>query len=458
MERILVVDDEPFICENLERILSEEGYAVTVTSTGSEALELLSGEPADLVLLDLNLPDLSGLDVLKAAKERDPSLLVIVITGYASVESAVQAIKAGAYDYLKKPFKADAIKLIVKLALETQRLKREVDYLVGRHGAEGDPIVAESPEFRKVLDQVREVAKHSDTTVLITGESGTGKELVARRVHRWSARARRPFLEVNCAALPETLLESELFGYEKGAFTGASGARVGLLEAAEGGSIFLDEIGEMDLGLQAKLLRVLEDKKVRRIGGTRARTVDVRIIAATNKDLERAVREKRFREDLYYRLNIFPIRLPPLRNRPADIEALAKFFLSHYAQKFGRRFAGMTPQVVRLFQGYPWPGNVRELKNVLERICIMHDGETLDVGMVPQEIAASSGSDEKAEGSFDSAEQGLDLEAAVERFTRSLLEKALARSGGNISQAAKLLGIPRGTLRYKLEKYAIRSD
>jgi transcriptional regulator with PAS, ATPase and Fis domain len=233
---------------------------------------------------------------------------------------------------------------------------------------------------------------------------------------------------------------------------------VGLLEAAEGGSIFLDEIGEMDLGLQAKLLRVLEDKKVRRIGGTRARTVDVRIIAATNKDLERAVREKRFREDLYYRLNIFPIRLPPLRNRPADIEALAKFFLSHYAQKFGRRFAGMTPQVVRLFQGYPWPGNVRELKNVLERICIMHDGETLDVGMVPQEIAASSGSDEKAEGSFDSAEQGLDLEAAVERFTRSLLEKALARSGGNISQAAKLLGIPRGTLRYKLEKYAIRSD
>ncbi|MBZ4659856.1 MAG: sigma-54-dependent Fis family transcriptional regulator, partial [Desulfacinum sp.] len=262
MERILVVDDEPFICENLERILSEEGYAVTVTSTGSEALELLSGEPADLVLLDLNLPDLSGLDVLKAAKERDPSLLVIVITGYASVESAVQAIKAGAYDYLKKPFKADAIKLIVKLALETQRLKREVDYLVGRRGAEGDPIVAESPEFRKVLDQVREVAKHPDTTVLITGESGTGKELVARRVHRWSARARRPFLEVNCAALPETLLESELFGYEKGAFTGASGARVGLLEAAEGGSIFLDEIGEMDLGLQAKLLRVLEDKKV----------------------------------------------------------------------------------------------------------------------------------------------------------------------------------------------------
>ncbi|SMC25271.1 two component, sigma54 specific, transcriptional regulator, Fis family [Desulfacinum hydrothermale DSM 13146] len=456
MERILVVDDEPFICENLERILGEEGYWTRVASAGSEALELLSAQSVDLVLLDLNLPDMSGLDVLKEAKERDPSLLVIVITGYASVESAVQAIKAGAYDYLKKPFKADAIKLIVKLALVTQRLKREVDYLSGRHGGKGDPIVAESPQFRKVLDQVAEVAKHPETTVLITGESGTGKELVARRVHQLSERCKRPFLEVNCAALPESLLESELFGYEKGAFSGASRARAGLFEAAEGGTIFLDEIGDMDLGLQAKLLRVLEDKKVRRLGGTRNRAVDVRIVAATNSDLHRAVQEKRFREDLYYRLNIFPIQLPPLRSRPADIEALAKFFLSQYAQKFGRRFARITPEAQDLFRRYSWPGNVRELKNVIGRICIMHDGQALDVDMVPREIAASVGSQALSrEGGFDGVQATIDLEAEVERFTRKLLEEALARSGGNISQAAKLLGIPRGTLRYKLEKYAI---
>ncbi len=458
MAKILVVDDEPFIGENLNRILSDEGYEVAVVSTGAEALRRVNKDPVDLVLLDLNLPDVSGLDVLREIKAKDPFLLVIVITGYASVESAVRAIKMGAYDYLKKPFKADVIKLIVRLALETQRLKREVDYLTHRQGENEETLVGESPAFRKVLDLVREVSKHPDTTVLITGESGTGKELIARRVHQWSRRAKRPFLEINCAALPESLLESELFGYEGGAFTGARAGKVGLFEAADGGSIFLDEIGEMDLSLQAKLLRVLEDKKVRRVGGTRLRSIDVRIIAATNKDLSQAVADRSFREDLYYRLHIFPIHLPALRERPEDIEPLTKLFLSRYNQKFGKSFDSVDPEVLEIFRGYPWPGNVRELKNVIERICIMSDGPVLTVDLLPAEILAAAKTPTfRPSGAPLIPPEGLDLEKAVDDFTKKLVERALIQAQGNISLAAKLLKLPRGTFRYKLEKYGIRA-
>lgn len=330
MEKILVVDDESFICENLERILIEENYHTVIAQEGKAALRVLKEEAIDLVFLDLKLPDISGLDVLRQLKEIVPDLLVIVMTGYASVESAVEALKLGAYDYIKKPFKADVIKLIVRLALETQSLKREVRSLKKQHeGVLGELfLVAESPATREVLNQVKEVAKHGETTVLITGETGTGKDLIARTIHSLSARSGRPFLEVNCAALPENLLESELFGYEAGAFTGAKGRKVGLFEAANGGTVFLDELGEMNLGLQAKLLRVLEDKKVRRLGGTQAHEIDLRIIAATNRDLREAVKAKLFREDLYYRLHIIPIHLPPLRERPEDVIALSKYFLS----------------------------------------------------------------------------------------------------------------------------------
>jgi two-component system, NtrC family, response regulator AtoC len=458
MEKILIVDDESFICENLERILKEEDYNTVVAQEGQAALRVLKEEAIDLVFLDLKLPDIPGLDVLKTIKETDPDLLVIVITGYASVESAVEALKLGAYDYIKKPFKADVIKLIVKLALETQSLKREVRSLKKQHeGLLGDrSLISESQAFEEVLNQVREVAKHAETTVLITGETGTGKDLIARTIHNLSPRANRPFLEVNCAALPENLLESELFGYESGAFTGAKGRRIGLLEAANGGTFFLDELAEINLGLQAKLLRVLEDKKVRRLGGTQLHEVNLRIIAATNQNLREAVKEKRFREDLFYRLHIVPIYLPPLRERPEDVIALSKYFLSDYSRKFSRSFRGMSPTAQQLLLAYNWPGNVRELRHVIERICIMHDADTLEAAHLPKELTndAHQAGPQDFAYDFPIPPEGIDLESTVDGFTSHLIKKAIEMSGGNISLAAKLLGVPRGTLRYKLEKLA----
>ena len=345
MEKILIVDDEPFICESLERILREEQYYAASVLRGEAALKLIGEEQFDLVFLDLRLPDLPGLEVLRRIKTLDPDLLVIVMTGYASVESAVEALKMGAYDYIKKPFKADVIKLIVRLGLEAQSLKREVRSLKKQHeGLLGDrPLIGESPAFQEVLRQVREVAKHGETTVLISGETGTGKELIARTIHSLSPRANGPFLEINCATLPENLLESELFGHEKGAFTDAKSRKIGLFETANRGTIFLDEMGDINFALQAKLLRVLEDKKVRRLGGTQVYEVDVRILTATNQNLKEAIKEKRFREDLYYRLHIVPIHVPPLRERPEDILALAKYYLAEYARKFFARLPRYRP-------------------------------------------------------------------------------------------------------------------
>jgi len=457
MEKILIVDDEPFICENLKRILEEEHYATVVDRDGSHALNILKQETVDLVFLDLNLPGMSGLDILVKMKQWDPDLLVIIITGYASVESAVKALKLGAYDYIKKPFKADVIKLIVKLSLETQHLKREVSTLKKQTGdlLGGQALIAESPVFLEMLKQVREVAQHSETTVLITGESGTGKDLVARTLHNLSPRANRPFFEINCAALPENLLESELFGYESGAFTGAKGKKIGIFEAADKGTLFLDEIGEMNLGLQAKLLRVLEDKKIRRIGGIQSHEIDVRIVAATNQNLREAVSAKRFREDLFYRLHIVPIHLPPLRKRPEDILALTQTFLAEFNRKFGRKFKDIAPDAGQLLLDYPWPGNVRELRHVLERICIMHDDDMLRENHLPKELTANHQPADPPSPPFDFPipETGIDLEAVVDQFTRHLLQKAMRMKDGNISHVARLLGVPRGNLRYKLEKY-----
>ena len=461
MEKILIVDDEAFICENLQRILGEEHYDTKVAQSGEAALESLRRDHVDLVLLDLNLPDMHGLDILKHIKGVDPDLLVIVITGYASVESAVEALKMGAYDYIKKPFKADVIKLIVRLALETQSLKREVNSL--RKQQEGfladQTLIAESSAFREVLRQVREVARHADATVLITGETGTGKDLIARTIHALSPRASRPFLEINCAALPQNLLESELFGHESGAFTGARGRKLGLFEAASRGTILLDELGEMDLTLQAKLLRVLEDKKVRRIGGTRTVEVDVRIIAATNVDLQEAIKTRRFREDLYYRLNAVPLHLPPLRERPEDVTALAKTFLSEYSRKYGRRFRGIAPEAHRRLLSYGWPGNVRELRHIIERICILHDGELVLESHLPKELSDPREKDLKQLFPIDMVipPEGINLEQVVDQFTHSLIERVMKSVNGNISHAAKLLGIPRGTLRYKIEKFQMES-
>lgn len=461
MENILIVDDEAFIRENLERILAEDGYRPFSTESGAEAVKKVSEEDVDLVLLDLNLGAKSGLDVLRELKEVDPEVLVIIITGYGTVESAVEALKMGAYDYMKKPFKADAIRLIVKLALETQSLRRELRHL-RRDGKDKDllgsaDMVGSSPALLQVYRQIREVSKHETATVLITGESGTGKELVARGIHNLSPRKERPFVEINCGSLPFNLLETELFGHERGAFTDAKNRKIGLFEESNGGTVFLDEIGEMDMNLQVKLLRVLEDRKIRRLGGTRNIDIDVRMVAATNRNLKEAIDDKTFREDLYYRLNVFPIHIPPLRERREDIPPLLDYFIKRFSREFNKRIREISREALDLLMRYHWPGNVRELRNVVERICIMYNTETIKPDYLPSEIWGEAPRKE-APFSFDIPPEGILLEDMVGEIEKGLIEKAVQITGGNVAKTARLLNIPRGTLRYKLEKYDLASD
>ncbi len=454
MEKILIIDDEEFIRENVTRVLKDDGYQVLAAADGRSAADLVAGEEIDLVLLDLNLGGEDGIDVLRRLKELDPELLLIVITGYGSVETAVDAIKLGAFHYMKKPFKADALKLIVKLALQTNSLKREVRAI--RKGEleffEKIPMVGVSSALKEIIRQSREVARHPEATVLITGESGTGKELIAKTIHHLSDRREAPFIEINCASIPENLLESELFGHEKGAFTDASSRKPGLFEAANKGTIFLDEVGEMEPAMQAKLLRVLENRSIRRVGGTRSIDVDVRVIAATNRNLKESINRGQFREDLYYRLNVFPIHIPPLRERREDIPALVSFFLEIYSRKFSKNFREIDPRAHRLLSAYSWPGNIRELKNSIERICIMQSGPALLPEHLPAEIGpAKIHSEKMAIGTV--AEGG--LEAALCRFEMEMISAALNECRGNVLQAANLLKIPRGTLRYKMEKLGL---
>uniref|UniRef100_A0A831UCT4 Sigma-54-dependent Fis family transcriptional regulator n=1 Tax=Geobacter metallireducens TaxID=28232 RepID=A0A831UCT4_GEOME len=456
MEKILIVDDEPFIRENVLRVLGDTGYQVLEAATGGDALEVVAQEEIDLVLLDLNLGTENGIDVLREMKLVDPDLLVIIITGYGTVETAVEALKLGAFHYMKKPFKADALRVIVKLALQASSLKREVRAI--RRGTldffESLPMVGTSPELKTIFKQVRDVAQHPDATVLITGESGTGKELVAKGIHHFSARREAPFIAVNCASLPLALLESELFGHEKGAFTDAKARKPGLFEAANKGTLFLDEVGEMDPVTQAKFLRVLENRQFRRVGGTRDIEVDVRVIAATNRNLRELIREGRFRDDLYYRLSVFPIHIPPLRERRSDIAVVAAYYLEKYSRDMSRGFEGISPAAARLLEAYSWPGNIRELKNVMEKICIMHRGPLLLPEHLPPDMAG--GETRPSSAGLDAVlASGGGLEEAVGAFERQLLRDALSRCGGNVLQAASLLKIPRGTLRYKLDKYGL---
>jgi two-component system, NtrC family, response regulator AtoC len=459
MEKILIVDDEAFICENVQRILSSEGFQVCAAATGREARDLVASEEIDLALLDLNLGTENGIDVLKTLKELDPELLVIIITGYGSVESAVESLKLGAFHYMKKPFKADALRLIVKLALKTQTLKREVRKLKQAGGVlpGRSPIIGKSAAFHEVAAQVREIAR-IPSTVLITGESGTGKELVARAVHDLSDRKDAPFIAINCASIPAALLESELFGHEKGSFTGASSRKKGLFEEAHGGTVFLDEIGEMDFGMQAKLLRVLQERTLRRVGAVKDIGIDVRVIAATNRDLKLRIADKSFREDLYYRLNVFPIHIPPLRERTDDIAPLASFFLDGFSRSFGRDFRDVSPEAGRLMEQYAWPGNIRELRNVIERICIMRSGPTLLPDHLPQEIKDLQSGPNSAQGltaQLAYLPEDLGLEEAICAIEKSLIEQALGKTAGNVLQTALNLKIPRGTLRYKMDKYGL---
>lgn len=452
MAAILIVDDEEFLRDQLARILGEEGYVAHAVENGAAALAHVGRESVDLVLLDLNLPDLHGIEVLRRLKGIDPDLLVIVVTGYGSVESAVESLKLGAYDYIKKPFKADAIKLIVRLALETQRLRRRVRVLQEREIGPGQAVVAESGAMAAVLDQARHVAGHGDTTVLVTGESGVGKEVVARLVHGLSARRESPFLEIDCAAIPEPILESELFGHEAGAFTDAKRAKEGLLEAGNGGTVFLDEIGDMAQGLQAKLLRFLETRRFRRLGGVREIGVDVRVIAATNRDLKEAMEARTFREDLFYRLNVFPIRIPPLRERAADVLPLAQYFLEHFRRRFHKESLVIAPEACNYLAAYPWPGNVREVKNLMERLAITCPGPELHAAELPDELRGEPG---VVRGNWPLPADGCVLEEVEQAFSRSLIRQALARADGNVSAAARLLGMARGTLRHRMETLGV---
>lgn len=456
-KKILVIDDEEFIRINLHEIFAQSGYEVDLIETAEEGLKAIKNNNYDLAFLDINLPDMNGIDLLQEVKNIEPDLLVIIITGFASVESAVNAIKLGAYDYIKKPFKADAIKLITKLAFETLSLKKKVQKLeVQQKEIQGfDSIIGQSEIIKSVKSLISEFAKYDSGTVLITGESGSGKELVASAIHNLSPRADKSFVELNCASIPETLMESELFGYEKGAFTDAKNKKVGLLEIADGGTLFLDEIGEMSLSLQAKLLRVIENKKIRRLGSNKDLNIDLRIIAATNKDLKEAIKNSEFREDLYYRLNVLRVELPPLRERSDDVILLVNHFLNQFNSKFTKKIERFSDDALEALKNYSWPGNVRELRNVVERTYILQKNPVIEVYDIAADFINNRQEIEIKIGNSELDLEKFTYEEILTEIDKKLITKALEIANGNTSQAARILKIPRETLRYKLVKLNI---
>jgi len=444
IEQILVADDEPlmrdFLCETLRR----RNYEVVTASDGQQAMNLINEKNFDLILTDLKMPKASGLDIIRHVKSRSPQSMVIVMTAYGTVESAVQAMREGAYDYLTKPFSPDQIEVVINKAAERQKLLEENKFLRSELANECpfEDMIGDSPAMKRIYETVKKVAP-SDATVLITGESGTGKELVARAVHYNSKRREKPFIKMNCAALPETLLESELFGHEKGAFTGATERRQGRFELAHSGTLLLDEISETALPLQAKLLRVLQEREFERLGGTKTIRVDVRLICTTNKDLREEIAAERFREDLFYRLNVVPINLPPLRERKEDIELLTRYFLKKYSLRHNRRSMAVSPEAIEVLKDYDWPGNVRELENLIERAVVMDYGDML----LPEHLMLS----------HDSSRRGFDddplEENSLREMERRLIMKVLRLTGGNKTRAARELGISIRTLHNKLNEY-----
>ncbi|KAF0217292.1 MAG: Fis family transcriptional [Geobacteraceae bacterium] len=448
--KILVVDDEHLIRWSLEQNLKKQGYDVLTAGNGEDALKLAREEQPDLVLLDIQLPGMNGLEVLEKIKEIDDDIIVIMVTAHGGLETAVNAMRLGAYDYINKPFNLDEMAIVIKKALETSDLRREVASLRSEHKKYGPPkIIGVSKHMHNVLDMMQKVAKSEASTVLIQGESGTGKELVAKWIHYESSRADKPFVAINCAAVPATLLESELFGHEKGSFTDAKVTKKGLFELADGGTVFLDEIGDMDVGMQAKLLRFLEDRTFRRIGGTKPISVDVRIISATNKDLLKAIEDKTFRNDLYYRLQVIPIFLPALRERKEDIILLANHFIEHFNREFIKHVKGISSMAEKMLVEYHWPGNIRELKNVVERAIILGNDETLLLEHLPLEIVAKSSASCAPLTTFKLPPEGVD----IEEVEKELIRQALENSDWNQSKAAKKLNLGIDAFRYRMKKF-----
>jgi DNA-binding NtrC family response regulator len=452
--KILVVDDEHLIRWSLEQNLRKQGYEVLTAGNGEDALKLVRDEQPELVLLDIHMPGISGLEVLEKIKEFDEEIIVIMVTAHGGLETAVNAMRMGAYDYINKPFNLDEMAIVIRKALENFDLRREVAGLRSEHKKIGPPtIVGKGKHMQHVLEMMGRVAKSEASTVLIQGESGTGKELVAKWIHYESSRADKPFVAINCAAVPATLLESELFGHEKGAFTDAKTTKKGLFELADGGTVFLDEIGDMELGMQAKLLRFLEDRTFRRIGGSKVVSVDVRIVSATNKDLLKAVEAKEFRNDLYYRLQVIPIFLPPLRERREDIVLIANHFIETYNREFNKRVRGISASAEKLLVDYHWPGNIRELKNVIERAIILGNEDTLLPEYLPLEITAKTPPAPAAAPTsstvFALPPEGVD----IEEVEKELIRQALEVSDWNQSKAAKKLNLGIDAFRYRMKKF-----
>ncbi|MGP8141556.1 MAG: sigma-54-dependent transcriptional regulator [Terriglobales bacterium] len=472
-EKIMIVDDERLVRWSLRQKCEEWGYHVIEADAGGPALQLAQRESPDLVLLDVRMPDLSGIEVLDQLKKNGDARAVIMITADPQLDDVKAALKLGAYDFVGKPVDFDELQVTIKNALEATGLRTEVQALRGevRRGAGYDSVVSVSAKMTELMNFVRKVASSAATTILIQGESGTGKDLIAKAIHYESARQEKPFVAINCSAIPETLMEAELFGHEKGAFTDAKQMKKGLFEAADGGTLFLDEIGELSPLLQAKLLRVLEDQVIRRVGGVRDMQVDVRVIAASNRDLEKAVREGQFRQDLYYRLAIIAIFIPPLRDRKEDIIPLVDFFIDRYNRRFKKAVRGITDETRRLIFSHNWPGNVRELKNTIERGMILEDEPFLRPVYLPFSVGESGGRTVFERTSPADGGQLLpngrtlprlyipEGGTSLEEVEHAMVELAMRQANGNQTHAAKLLDISRDALRYKLKKFGlIRGD
>ncbi len=470
MTGILVVDDDPQLRNSFEKLLSEEGYHVIGAASGESGLEIVRRDPPDLVILDVRLPGMNGLETFERIQEINPKLPVIIMTAYGTTDLAIQATKLGAFDFMLKPFEIPEMLALITKALEAGKyLRKSVSIALEPSDDVDDALLGRSRVMQEVYKAIGRVAS-TDATVLIRGESGTGKELTARAIYQHSLRANKPFVVINCVAIPETLLESELFGYEKGAFTGAATRRIGKIEQANNGTIFLDEIGDMPVSIQGKILRLLQEKSIERLGGRSPIPVDVRIIAATNRDLERAIAESTFREDLYYRLRVVTVSLPPLRDRREDIPILVDYFLRKYSGEMGIEYTGFTSEAQPVMTAHSWPGNVRELANTIHKALIFSRGGPITADEMQQAIEQENPPDDKLDGddpmiirnwirSHLTGRVGdkvfVDL---TDRFTKMVVAEALQLTGGNRSRAARLLGLSRPTLLAKIDKYGIRTE